>query len=300
MKCSTKRGWAVSHCWIAGVLWVEALSSTTCTSSSAGTSAVERLQELLELDRAVAASAASRSPCRWRCPARRTGSRCRGACSHGSRARGCPGSIGRIGGVRSSAWIWVFSSTQTPPRARAGPDTARRRRGPWRRTADPRRASTSPAGAAGARTPARSGAPPTASARPRAPSTASTSASRPSASLSSVLTITSSTCASVIVRGRPGRGSSTSPSSRSRRKPVAPLRDRVATLTPSRWRPRCSAGPQRRQHDPRTQRQRLRGRCRRDHDSNCSRSPSVSSIALRRRRHTNHIPTYRRINASRH
>jgi len=36
VKCTWKRGWASSHRWIAGVLRVEALSMTMCTSSSAG------------------------------------------------------------------------------------------------------------------------------------------------------------------------------------------------------------------------------------------------------------------------
>ena len=42
--------------------------------------------------------------------------------------------------------------------------------------------------------------------------------------LSSVLVITASTCSSVIVRGRPGRGSSVSPSSRCSANRDAPLR----------------------------------------------------------------------------
>src|SRR6188472_1662548 len=37
VKCKTNRGWAASHFWIAGVLWVEALSRIRCTPSSAGT-----------------------------------------------------------------------------------------------------------------------------------------------------------------------------------------------------------------------------------------------------------------------
>ena len=41
------------------------------------------------------------------------------ACSRGSRAAGVPGSIGRIGAVRSSAWIWDFSSTHSTT-ARSG------------------------------------------------------------------------------------------------------------------------------------------------------------------------------------
>ena len=54
VKCKTKRGWAVSQRWMAGVLCVEELSSTRWTARSAGTSRSMRLQELLELDRAVA------------------------------------------------------------------------------------------------------------------------------------------------------------------------------------------------------------------------------------------------------
>ena len=54
VKCSTNRGCCASQRWICGVLWLEALSSTRCTSRSAGTFAVDRLQELRELDRAVA------------------------------------------------------------------------------------------------------------------------------------------------------------------------------------------------------------------------------------------------------
>src|SRR3954454_10806688 len=55
VKCRTNRGWAARHFWIAGVLCVELLSSTTCTSSSAGTSWPRAMQEFLELDRAMAA-----------------------------------------------------------------------------------------------------------------------------------------------------------------------------------------------------------------------------------------------------
>lgn len=39
VKCSTNLGWFVSQRFTAGVLWVEALSSTTWQSRSAGTSA---------------------------------------------------------------------------------------------------------------------------------------------------------------------------------------------------------------------------------------------------------------------
>ena len=38
VKCNTNRGWAASQFLIAGVLWVDEVSSTRCTSSSAGTS----------------------------------------------------------------------------------------------------------------------------------------------------------------------------------------------------------------------------------------------------------------------
>jgi hypothetical protein len=39
VKCMTNRGWFVSQRFTAGVLCVEALSKTRCTSRSAGTSA---------------------------------------------------------------------------------------------------------------------------------------------------------------------------------------------------------------------------------------------------------------------
>ena len=38
---------------------------------------------------------------------------CRGACSRGSWCRARPFFIGRPGWVRSSAWIWLFSSTES-------------------------------------------------------------------------------------------------------------------------------------------------------------------------------------------
>ena len=50
---------------------------------------------------------------RWRSPARRTGSWCRGGRSRGCAARSCPGCIGSVFWVRSSAWIWDFSSTHS-------------------------------------------------------------------------------------------------------------------------------------------------------------------------------------------
>src|SRR4051795_10688826 len=55
VKCTTKRGCAASQRPIAGVLCVLLLSSTTWTARSAGDLAVDGLQELLELDGAVAA-----------------------------------------------------------------------------------------------------------------------------------------------------------------------------------------------------------------------------------------------------
>ena len=60
VKCSTKRGCASSHFLIAGVLWVELLSSTMWTSRLGRDLAIDGLQELLELDRAVAGCAARR------------------------------------------------------------------------------------------------------------------------------------------------------------------------------------------------------------------------------------------------
>jgi hypothetical protein len=64
VKWRTKRGWAASHFLIAGVLCVEALSRIRCTSSSAGTSRSSRPEELLELDRAMASVQRSDHPAR--------------------------------------------------------------------------------------------------------------------------------------------------------------------------------------------------------------------------------------------
>jgi hypothetical protein len=97
--------------------------------------------------------------------------------------------------------------------------------------------------------------------------------------VSSVLTITSSTCSSVIVRGRPGRGSSVSPSSRCSAKRPRHLVT-IGLVTPSRaaisvfFRPAAAAST-------------IRARCarpcalvrRRAHASSWTRSASVNSIA---------------------
>src|SRR5205807_4221962 len=45
VKWSVKRGWRRSQRWIDGVLWVEELSSTTCTSRCAGTEASSRFKK---------------------------------------------------------------------------------------------------------------------------------------------------------------------------------------------------------------------------------------------------------------
>ena len=55
VKCRSKRGCASSHFWIAGVLWVRAVVEHDVDVEIGGDLAVDGLQELLELDRAVAA-----------------------------------------------------------------------------------------------------------------------------------------------------------------------------------------------------------------------------------------------------
>jgi hypothetical protein len=79
----------------------------------------------------------------------------------------------------------------------------------------------------------------------------------PSGTCSRVRTTTSSTWASVMVRGTPGRGSSVSPSSRSCRKRTRHLVT-VLRLTPARHR-EVAVSPGAGQHDPRPQRQALCG-----------------------------------------
>ena len=51
MKCMWKRGCLASQSLTAGVLWVDRLSQTRCTASSARYGLVDRAQEFLELDR---------------------------------------------------------------------------------------------------------------------------------------------------------------------------------------------------------------------------------------------------------
>ena len=156
------------------------------------------------------------------------------ACSHGWRARGCRAAS--AGSARCGPAPGSGSShpRTAPPRVRAGPGTARRRRGPCRRTAGPWTASTCPVGAA---------------ASPKARQIRETAVwlrSRPRAAIdrvdqcvaflrrdSRVLVITASTSASVIVRGRPGRGSSSNPSSRRSANRLRHLRT-VPRSTPSR------------------------------------------------------------------
>ena len=54
VKCNSKRGWASSHCLIAGVLCVLAVVEHQMHGQIGRDLAVDGLQELLELDRAVA------------------------------------------------------------------------------------------------------------------------------------------------------------------------------------------------------------------------------------------------------
>ena len=289
MKCSTKRGCAVSHFWIAGVLWVELLSRMTWTSSSAGTSRSSRLQELLELDRAV--SAVQR-------PDHLAGAEVQGGVEARSavalvvvrRALGQArphrqdrrravqrldlgllvhaqhdGALGRVQveaddvsdlghELRIAASLNVSARCGWSPNARQ-----------IRCTAD----CVSPTSAAIERVDQ---------------CVASLGA------LSRVLVITSSTCASVTVRGRPGRGSSTRPSSRS----ASNRRRHFATVL--RCTPRRSAtSPVR---SPSATSNTILDRCasacavvnRRDHDSNCSRSASLSSIDTQKTMACHHHP----------
>ena len=97
--------------------------------------------------------------------------------------------------------------------------------------------------------------------------------------VSSVRTITSSTCSSVIVRGRPGRGSSGSPSRRcsaKRARHVAAIPREMPRRSPISVFFRPSAANN-------TIRDRCASACalvrRRAHASNCARSSSLNSIA---------------------
>ena len=96
---------------------------------------------------------------------------------------------------------------------------------------------------------------------------------------SSVATITSSTLSNKIEGGRPGRGSSTSPSNRSDANRPRHLRT-VGTLTPSRCASRTLLSPA---AAPNTIRQRNASACallrRRVQRTSCSRSASLSVIS---------------------
>ena len=182
VKCRTNRGWAASQRWIAGVLWVEALSRIRCTSRSAGTARSRVVQELLELDRAVAG-------------VQRADHLAGGEVQRGVQARGARAlvvvrrALRRAGQHRQDRRrpierldlaLLVDAQNDRPlGRIEVQPDDVadlvRRTAGPWT-------ASTSPGDAAAARTPARSATPRSARARPRPPSTGSTNASRPAAS----------------------------------------------------------------------------------------------------------------------
>jgi hypothetical protein len=118
--------------------------------------------------------------------------------------------------------------------------------------------------------------------------------------VSKVLTITSSTRASVTVRGRPGRGSSTRPSSRCAAKRARHLVT-IGRVTPSRsaisvfFRPSAASS---------TIRDRCASACallrRRAHASNRSRSSSLSTISTATGLGITESYSYKRTNDSRH
>jgi hypothetical protein len=121
--------------------------------------------------------------------------------------------LGSSGWVRSSAWICDFSSTQSRARDPAGRGKGQRCRGPSRRTAGRQTARRSRSAAAAARTPAKCDA----RSRPTRPWPAIECVLQCVAAagiVSSVVVTTSAIFSSPILRGAPGRGSSTRPSRR--------------------------------------------------------------------------------------
>ena len=194
------------------------------------------------------------------------------------RFSGIPGIIGNAGWERASACTWLFSSTHNTTAASGGfrysPTTSKT-------------FSTNNGSVDSLNVSARCGLSSNArqirpivdlrQARCAWPSSPATSASRSAGVDSNVATTTSSTCSAVIVAGRPGRGSSTSPSNRSSQN-----RDRhfptVAADTPS-------AAATSLLDTPAAQANTIRERNanawddfrRRAHRTSCSRSSSVNS-----------------------
>src|SRR4029453_13827984 len=191
-----------------------------------------------------------------------------------------PGIIGSTGWDRSSAWIWDFSSTDSTS-ARAGgarysPTTSR-----TFSTNCGSLDSLNPSARCGLSRNAFQIRPTVDLLSPDRLAIDARDQCVASAGVSSnVATITASTCSSVIVRGTPGRGSSTSPSSRgapNRQRHLPPLRPRLGAPPPRRagHKPRAPLAHRRQrhakirgdllvrrtccacQHDPAAQRQRL-------------------------------------------
>ena len=243
-----------------------------------GDLSVEGLQELLELDRAVAGVQGADHLAGGEIE-RRVQARGAGALVVVGRAlRGRRAASARSARCGPAPGSGSSHPRTAPPPAPADSGTGRRHRGPSPRTAGPWRASRSPGGGVGARTPSRSDAPPTASAPPRVANDRVDQCVASLGVLSNVLTITSSTCASVILRGWPGRGSSIKPSRRCSANRLRHLVT-IGRYTPNRpaicvlFNPSAASN---------TIRERCASACallrRRAHDSNCERSSSLNSI----------------------
>ena len=177
-------------------------------------------------------------------PARRRGSRCRRACSRGWRARGCrAASAGsaRCGQRLDLGLLVDAEHDRALGRVEIEPDDIADLVDELRVLGElPGR----PGGAAAARTPSRSACTadcvsPTSRAIERVDQCVASLGV-----VSSVLTITSSTWSSVIVRGCPGRGSSSQPVEAVLGKAVAPLaRPSVAMSPRAARRSRCCSAP---------------------------------------------------------
>ena len=88
MKRSWTRGWASSHFWTAGVLCADSCRRSRGWSRPGSTWGRSR-PGTRGTRWPGAARTACRSPCRWRCSARRTGRWCRAGRSRGCAARAC-------------------------------------------------------------------------------------------------------------------------------------------------------------------------------------------------------------------
>ena len=259
VKCSVKRGWRTIHRWIDGRLVRCAVVDDDVHVEIRGDVLVDQVQEPAELLGAMAWGEIRDDLDRTRRRARRRGSSCRCGCSHGCAARACPATAGTRERSDPTPGSGIFSSTHNTTAASGGfryNPTMSRTLSMNNGSGDSLKLSTK----CGFRPNARQirltadWVIPVEVASERVDQCVALAGVS-----SSVLTITRSTSSSPIDRGAPGRGSSCSPS----RRRSMNRRRHFPTVVRSTSRPSrdfdVGAALRACQHDPTSQRQRLRG-----------------------------------------